>query len=224
MLRFRLFGIPFEISPYFWLGSILLGGLGRDFTSKDALLRLAVWVGCVFVSIVAHELGHALVGRRYGARPQVVLHGMGGVTFLPGAYFTRGRSILVSLAGPAFGFALFFLVQIFIRTVDLQMLNPGSLGNYLLVLSLIYLSFINGFWTLFNLLPILPLDGGQVCRDVLGPSRFHITRLIGATVGAIICVLAAMNGQIFIAIFLGFLAYSNFKGDTRTIPGGVDKP
>ena len=76
------------------------------------------------------------------------------------------------------------------------------------------LAFTNGYWTLFNLLPILPLDGGQVLRDVLGPRLLGMARTVGG-------IWALQIGQPYIALFLGYLAFANFRGDTRALPGGT---
>ena len=84
------------------------------------------------------------------------------------------------------------------------------------------LDYVNGFWTVVNLLPILPLDGGQVLRDVLGPRLRAVTRIIGGAT-AVACAVAAYRiGQPILAFFLGYLAYVNFQGDARSLPGGVE--
>ena len=110
MLRFRLYGVPFEVDPTFWLFSAVLGAGGAH--GANWLLLLAVWVACVFVSIVVHEMGHAQAARHYGASPTVRLYGMGGLT-RPGQAFTRGQNLIVVLCGPAAGFALWAVVHTF---------------------------------------------------------------------------------------------------------------
>ena len=99
---FRLAGIPFAVTPYFWIGSAIFGANAAH--GPNGMLLLAVWVACVFVSIVLHELGHALAARRFGVTPYVVLYQMGGATYLPGGIASRVERIFVSLAGPAAGF------------------------------------------------------------------------------------------------------------------------
>ena len=223
MLRFRLFGIPFGVTLYFWIGSAFLSG--QTGGGQDWVLKLSVWVGCVLVSIVAHELGHALLARKYGVQPFVVLYQLGGLTYMPGARFTRGQSILVSLAGPAAGFTAFLAV----RTVRYLLLSTGNddilyaptqagLAAHEAIGDLLW---INGAWTVFNLLPIQPLDGGQVLREVLGPNLSQVTRFIGAVCAVACCVGAALLGMYITAFFLGYLAYSNLTGNTRSLPGGV---
>lgn len=223
MLRFRLFGIPYEIGVQFWIFTALLGSTLLN--TPNGPLKLVLWVVCALLSIVVHELGHAVVGRRFGAQSYVLLYGLGGLTYLPGAYLTRGRSILVSLAGPAMGFALWLVV----RALAGFLLGGSVLDGvgdtaYLVISTAIkFLIYMNLYWTILNLLPILPLDGGQVLRDVLGPTQLTTARIIGAVFAAVVCVLAALGGQIFLAIFFGALAYSNFTGDTRSFTGGVQR-
>ena len=101
MLRFRLSGIPFAVTPYFWVGSAIFGAGAAH--GPNGLLLLAVWVLCVFVSIVLHELGHALAARQVGVSPYVVLYQMGGLTYLPGGAMSRAASNLRQLGGPAAG-------------------------------------------------------------------------------------------------------------------------
>lgn len=170
-----------------------------------------VAMAVIFVSILAHELGHAAAGRRFGAKPAILLHSMGGLCYLPGGRFNRRQNILVSLAGPAAGFLLAGIT--FVLLSGLAPEQP--LVRYGFVFSL----YINVIWTILNLLPILPLDGGQVLRDILGPSRIQTTRWIGAGAAGLIAVAALSAGFLFGAVIAGILAFLNFQG--RTIEGGV---
>ena len=114
-MRFRLAGFPVEIHPSFFILAVLLG-LGAG----DVRLIL-LWVAVVFVSILTHELGHAIVGRSYGLQPQIRLYSMGGVTsWSSGRRLTPRQSILVSLAGPAAGLAL--------GGILVSVLEPGGSG------------------------------------------------------------------------------------------------
>src|ERR1700712_4548994 len=105
MLRFRLFNVPFEIGTYFWIGSALLGGSVAN--GPNAVALLLVWIACVFVSIVVHELGHALAARHFGVEPAVELHALGGVTRMFGRLLSRSEGFWVTFCGPAAGFALY---------------------------------------------------------------------------------------------------------------------
>src|SRR5882762_3079028 len=74
-------------------------------------LRIGIWVAVVFVSVLVHELGHALVGKAFGLTPEITLHGMGGTTsWRDGRDVGRAKSIAISVAGPFAGFALAALI------------------------------------------------------------------------------------------------------------------
>ena len=73
-VRFSVAGIPVRVSPFFWLVTLLFGASG----GTDAV-GLLTWVAVVFVSILIHEMGHALVQRYYGWEPSIILYQMGGL-------------------------------------------------------------------------------------------------------------------------------------------------
>ncbi|MFO1500897.1 MAG: hypothetical protein U1G07_21335 [Verrucomicrobiota bacterium] len=210
MLRFSLFGIPVGIEWWFWLTTALLGRAAQADSPED-WARVLVWTLVVLVSIVVHELGHAAAGRKYGASPIIRLHGFGGVTFLPGAHFTRAQHIVVSAAGPAAGLALGVIVLLVSRAVPglppmLQLATEDAL-------------YVNFVWTALNLLPIQPLDGGQILGHLLGPRLVRVTSAIGFVVAAVLCVWALTRGLLFSAVMLGMLAYYNLR--RQPVEGGV---
>ncbi len=216
MVRFKLFGIPFQVAPYFWILSAVLGSNWAH--GERGLTVLAIWVGCVFVSIVVHELGHALMARRFGISPVVVLHGIGGSTYMPAGRFTRPQAILVTLAGPAAGLGLWALTQFVVVGL---LKNPDGV-SYITAYAVVFLIFINKYWTLFNLLPILPLDGGQFVRNLVGPRYLFVVRMVGGTVAAVACVLCLVWGSryglAYTAIILGLLAVQNFRAPASSSP------
>ena len=226
MLKFRLFNIPIAVGTYFWIGSALLGG--NVATGPNAVALLLVWIACVFVSIIVHELGHAFAARHFGLQPAVELQGLGGVTRMFGRPMTRAESFWTTLCGPAAGFGLYLAAfaadrwlrlspggDALYRTPTTLDLAAGSAMNFLL--------FINLWWTVFNLLPILPLDGGQMLRSLLGPGHLKITEAVGTTLAGTLATLAALRGNWYMAIFLGYLAFVNFQGNPRVLPGGTSR-
>ena len=121
-LRFRLFGFPISIHWSFWVIPILFGGGVENLVRKISILEpvmdkvdwgdpvvqtrlLLILVIVFFISILGHELGHAFAYRRYGGRPSVLIHGMGGMASVHGHY-TRKQKIIITIAGPLFGFAM----------------------------------------------------------------------------------------------------------------------
>jgi Zn-dependent protease len=159
-LRFRLLGFPVRVHPWFWLGSVLLGASALDL----GLQFLALWVLVVFISIVVHELGHALAFRWYGADADVVLYAFGGLAIPSHAISGRWRRIAVALAGPFAGFVLCGLVYGSNEALGWV----AAVGSRELAFFYLQLVFVNLVWGVFNLLPVFPLDGGQVCRELCG--------------------------------------------------------
>ena len=101
MIQFRLFGIPVRVEPWFWLTGFLLGH-GLHIKDKRDAIYVGLWMIIVFVSILVHELGHALSGRWLGGgRQSIRLWAFGGLAYNEGSRFTKRGRILMILAGPA---------------------------------------------------------------------------------------------------------------------------
>src|SRR5438132_7960290 len=100
------------------------------------------------------------MGRVFGAYGHIVLYSFGGLAVGASALRNRWQRIAVYLAGPGAGFCLWGLVWLLSRSVEREQLAPLAKE------ALYSLDWINLAWGLINLLPIWPLDGGQVCRDV----------------------------------------------------------
>jgi Zn-dependent protease len=158
-MSFSLFGIPVVIRPIFWLVALMLGAPGG--TSPREMMLLGVWVAVLFVSILAHELGHAFAMRAYGREPSIELWGLGGLTHWgDGPPVSPGKDIVVSLAGPGAGLALGAVV---FAAQSALAPTAGSLAAEAVRHAL----WINVGWGLLNLLPIVPLDGGHVLESAL---------------------------------------------------------
>jgi Zn-dependent protease len=151
-----MFGIPVRVHPFFWLMGLFLGA---DLWRKG-IEYVLVWIACVFVSVLVHELGHVFMGLAFGRRGQIVLYGFGGLAIGSSALPYRWQRIAVYFAGPMAGFLLLGIVIFGTRFLEVR--RPTSLLDY----SLDFLRFINLAWGILNLLPIWPLDGGQISRDL----------------------------------------------------------
>ncbi|TWT99560.1 Peptidase family M50 [Botrimarina colliarenosi] len=152
-LRFPLLGFPVRITPSFWVVALLLG-------ANQPLEHAVVWVAAVLVSILVHELGHALLQRAFGGRAEIVLYAFGGYASAVGVRDSWWRNVLVSLAGPFAGFFFAGIVYGVMRWVG----PPDAPLGRALVGDLLW---INVAWGVLNLAPIWPLDGGRVAREVL---------------------------------------------------------
>lgn len=217
-LRFRLFGIPVAVSPWFWLAALVTGWQPD---SRDHLDLFVIWVVCFFVSILVHEMGHALTALACGWPPQVYLYGFGGLAvYRPTSGHTTGRSVLISFAGPGAGFLLYGLIHVITRLLvasgRLQMLDNAWLLR--LVAFLDDMEFINWYWGLVNLLPVLPLDGGRISEAIFRRVRpwdgARLAAMLGVIVGAGVAFYFYQHREkygTYPAILFALLAFSNVQ-------------
>jgi stage IV sporulation protein FB len=202
-LNFRILGIPIRITPWFWIISAALGWSDGDFQ------RIVVWVGCVLVSILVHEMGHALTNRAFGRQPAILLHGMGGLCFAnEGPPISRWKRILIIFDGPLAGFMLYGLVLLIMRFARVE--DPITQEI------LIQLAFINLVWSILNLIPIWPLDGGQIAGVILqGISRRRgqeLTHGISLVLSALLAIwMYQRSGSIYNILLLSMFAMNNFQ-------------
>src|SRR5450755_1945523 len=96
-LRFRFLEIPVRVQPIFWVTSTFLGW--QDYN----LPMVAVWVACVFVSILVHEYGHGLMSKAFHDSPSIILWGMGGLCYTESDRQSPAQRLAVVLCGPGAG-------------------------------------------------------------------------------------------------------------------------
>ena len=222
MIRFRLFGFPVTVEPWHWAILAFCGGALTIKVPED-LVPVLRFMAAGVVSIIIHELGHALTMRLCGGRHiSIVLHGMGGHAISQGAPFSRGQHILISLAGPLLQAACGLLVLIAVITSADT--SSGSTG---LEVSPVYqllddFILVSLFWAILNLIPVYPMDGGQILHGILGPRRVQLTLQISISVAIFAGVLGVIYLKTFLlSIFMVFSAVENYKALKRTrTPGG----
>lgn len=218
-LRFSVMGIPVRVHPMFWLVAVLLG------SAIPELSLVAIWVGCLFVSILVHELGHALAARSFGWPPDIIMYGFGGLArYSPGHGYTRRRAIWITFAGPLAGFALFAVVycaDLWIRAgqaedqqwaITLMSSNAARSVSF----AIQQLMWINLVWGLVNLLPVFPLDGGQICLELLNGRNNHAGRIRAHQIGMVAAGLMALHmffnmNSIWGGLMFGSFAYDNYR-------------
>ncbi len=217
-VKFRLLGIPVRVNPLFWVVTAAMGWGGRETGGVEVL----VWIACVFVSILVHEYGHGLTSRAlFHTNPSILLWGMGGLCYSNGEERHLGKRALVIIMGPGAGFLLFGLVAV----VGTLVLGIGPFNYFhhqpprwvtpLIWLAYENLLFINLFWGLINLLPIYPLDGGQLAQVFLtmhnrrqGARRSFIVGLVTA---GLLAIWLYTRDDYFNAFFVALLALFNFQ-------------
>ncbi len=185
-LNWRLFGIRFRVHPSFWGVGLLFGYLSSMHLPGNRLLvAMLVWVACMFVSVLVHELGHVLTARIFGERANILLYSFGGYAMGQYDRLSRPQRILVTFMGPGAGFLFLALVVLWDNNswnavvddfLNLTVLKtPWSFTDDIsspVLISNWYtdvrwnLVVMNLFWSVLNLLPIIPMDGGLIMRDV----------------------------------------------------------
>lgn len=239
-IHFRLFGFPVRIHPIFWLIAVVFGMSGTP-----PLPLVFVWVVAMFLSILIHELGHALVMRYFGISPRITLYGMGGMaSYDPSQVrdpraFTTYAQIAIAAAGPLAGFltAAVIVVAIVLSGHSFQLefqfpygpqIIPVGFTNVVLAIFVFDMLFISITWGLFNLLPVYPLDGGNISRELF--VRFNTNEgirrslTLSLVVAAGIAVLSLAHtvkidgpkalgsyANLFVPLLFGFLAYSSYS-------------
>ena len=198
--RFRVLGFPVTVDISFLIVIGILGWYpGADV--RDVL----VWIVLATVSVLVHELGHAVVARTTGAAPVITLAGLGGLTsYVPPAPVSRGRSVAISVAGPAVG----IVIGLALVAVDMAVDVRSDLWSSVLSLGI----FITLAWSLLNLLPLLPLDGGQTMRELLPGSRAQRevrAAVVSVVTAVLIAVVAVRAGYVFGALMALFLVAAN---------------
>lgn len=219
-LNFTLLGIPVRVHPFFWLMTFLLG-----MNILTDAVSVISWVAAVFIGILFHEMGHAMTMRAFSYYPWITLYGLGGLASCDQRYGSRGgtrQQILISLAGPAAGFLLAGLILLGVvlsghgDTIDFNSLsNMVILPNEKLNILANNFLFVCFAWGILNLLPIYPLDGGQVAREILvhvNPHegiRFSLQLSIAFAVGMAFYGFVQLH-SLLIALMFGYLAYSSY--------------
>ena len=230
-LNFRLLGFPVRVHPLFWLVSVIFGANALEAFGAPYLF---IWVAVVFVSILVHELGHALVFRACGVGASVVLYSFGGLAVPWGHVAGRWRRVGVSLAGPAAGFVLAALVwasNYWGRWAG-NLLEDGPTPGWFFYRSMM---FVNVAWGAVNLLPVLPLDGGRVSEEVCEAASRRNGRRLALQISIVVALLVAgyslacvvdrqqpvgwlaglpdwvPRGSVYTALFFGALAYSSYQ-------------
>jgi Zn-dependent protease len=227
MLSFRIGRIPVVVHPSHFLLAGLIAfmqvgmGTGQPLGLGELVLALpgepgygrlvafatVAWVAIVFVSVLVHELGHALASVAFGYRPEIQLAGLGGNTQpnAPGPIPWLKR-IGLTLAGPFAGAALGVVCLFAARSVQ------GALfAEYVLLCAFA----ANVFWAALNLMPVVPLDGSHVLdalfTRLFGKAGFVASQAVGLLVGAGLAVVFYRMGNFIGAFIFGMGAFTAFR-------------
>ncbi len=228
-LPFTLLGIPVLLDWTFLIVLPLLAWLiGRHveemayrFGIPDAwrlgegywpwLLGLIAAIG-LFVSVLIHELGHAMVARGYGVRTKnITLWLLGGVAQLDQIPRRRGAEAVVAIIGPLVSMAIGVFCWF-----GASATRPGLPGTWFIFE---YLAFLNWIIAGFNMIPALPLDGGRVLRSLLAIKmpRLRATQ-IATGISRVLAIFLGLFGLLIVDFFLvavAFFVYLAVEAEAR---------
>jgi Zn-dependent protease len=201
----RLFGIPIRLHLTFVL---LMAWVAMSGFARNDGATVAQAVG-LFACVLAHELGHALVARRYGIEArEITLLPIGGI-----ARFTRTprvprHELWIAVAGPAVNAVLALLLYGLGRVLE----SPIALGGIWEAPGHLVgkLAFLNLLLALFNLLPAFPMDGGRILRALLAERLpFERASVIAAGLGQLLAFVLGFIGLFWnpLLVFIALLVF-----------------
>ena len=206
-----VFGVRIGLHySWFFTATLVLGSLASEYhyvrpgwrPGLIACMSVATTV-CFFLSIVLHELAHALVARARGLPvDQITLFALGGISVLGKQAITAADEFWITIVGPATSI-LIAGISMGLATLFRHLLRLDSLA-----MMFGWLGLINLVLAIFNLLPAYPMDGGRMVRAVVWHVTGDVTR---ATVTAVL--MSKMIAAFFIASgVLQVLAGNVFQG------------
>ncbi len=229
-IQFQLWGIPVAIHPMSWIVLAIIGG-GFGISDRNSLVQVLCFVAAGMLTLLAHEFGHALVGRSLGGgNASIIIAGMGGFTRHERTPSSRLNYFITVLAGPLaslllgiiggallglqlghIGIGVQLSLTLPVGTVSPEaaslLMNSGiSLTLFKLYMALFLICF---WWSVFNLLPILPLDGGRLLATLLRNDR--LVCIIGLTICGILALWSLISGSWFNFLIIGYLGWLNWQ-------------
>lgn len=210
-----MLGTPIRIHATFVL-LLIWFGMSAAAASRNVPLEIA-FVLALFGCVLLHEMGHALMARRFGVKTsEIVLYPFGGVARLdhiPGGW----AELLIALAGPLVNvvIAALCVAALFAAQIPHPLANTlGWINGALIAPRMGFvqrLLAMNVLLVVFNMIPAFPMDGGRVLRAVLalGLGQQTATR-IAAFVGqaiAVLFVVAGLWGGNYLLAFVGLFVF-----------------
>lgn len=203
--------VPVSVESGFLLLTAYIGYVMADSFGREGLgARIAVGALVAGFSVFWHECGHAAAFLAFGGRPRIALVSTGGATTtgktIDPAYW---RGVIVSASGPLAGYLLYLLARTALRRGA-----PWDREGLLFFALVVALS-VNWIWTLLNLVPALPLDGGNILRILLrrffGPAGLRHAYRWSFGVCAALVAYALFRRDWLLAFFAYSLAAGNLK-------------
>ena len=194
--------IPISIRPLFWLVAFFIGWLWT-MSLTGAFIALFV----IFFSVLIHEFGHALTACAFKQKTRIELAAFGGFTYREGGRLKLWKEFIVVLNGPIAGFLLFLAAYFTYRLFPIQ--------NEMVSFMLKFTYMANFFWTIINLIPVMPLDGGHLLSIILeaifGFKGIKAAIIIGLVIAVSISIFFFATGMFLVGALFLILTFESFR-------------
>lgn len=206
----NILGVPVRFHFTFWLIVVALIVYGAR--GKQSAAALTIYILSIFGSVLLHELGHAMVARRFGIRTlDIVMLPIGGLARLERAPKAH-EEVWVALAGPVVNLLIAGSIFLWLTLTGVAPLPD----NWLEITDQSLLPMIataNLVLAAFNLLPAFPMDGGRILRSLLSKFRpEHEATRTAARIGMGMAAMMGLYGLLALNPFLIFIAFFVYVG------------
>ena len=202
-VKFDVMGIPVTIKWSFWPVALLIVPLPYSLLLRPrAWSFVAVWLGVVLVTVLVHEMAHAVSARRAGADTSITLYFLGGFTKWESNGIGHGQRAWVAASGSLAGFAMGGAAWL--------LLESGAIGaqSTLLVFGLDNFWYVNLVWGALNWIPVRPLDGGHILLNAMSAALGDRGRRLADVVFPVVTVIAgtaALLAGLYVAVAFALL-------------------
>lgn len=201
---FKMFGVDVYLNATWFLVFLMFfTWSGMTFTLFLSELSTVL---ILFGAILLHEFGHVLAARKYGvSTDKIVLHILGGAAFInqkESEKLTPKQNMWVYFAGPLVNLIIsaIALIIFVIYTIFLYNGDGSSIDGFQTAMCTLFI--FNSVIFLFNLLPIFPMDGGGILRNLMLHFKIKNSVIISAYISMVLCV----------ALFIGMLMIGSITG------------
>jgi Zn-dependent protease len=214
------------------VGAVLIFGLGQGWTWQDRIIAM----GLLFLVVLVHEFGHCFAARAVGGSAEdILMTPLGGLAFA-NAPHRWGPTFVTVAAGPAVNVvicvgcaALLWAMSVPLPWNPLYMAAYGYHFSWFDPIRYAYeMYFISWTLLLFNLLPIYPLDGGQMVHGLLWSRIGYyratlITCMVGMVASGLLIAVSLAKWQFFLALLFAGCFFSCFMMRKMTIAVGPEE-
>ena len=222
----RISGIKIKIhwTFFFLIAWIVFEELKQGGNTKTVLFNVA-FILAVFLCVVLHELGHALMAKRFGIKTEkITLLPIGGMASLEKLPESPKQELLVVIAGPLVNVVIAVLLYYIVPVQGYMHLNFTTafetLMSFTLQNFLFFLFIVNVALVVFNMIPAFPMDGGRILRALLAIriGRARATE-IAARLGLMIAALFFLVGLLYnpFLIFIALFIFLGAFGENRVV-------